>query len=359
MTNVPPPNPDPSRLALDELIGIVIAFATIGTILGVTLSRGDRGFNLNTFIKPQADNQSKAESLPLLVPLPTATPEAKPLPLPGQAQISPSPFPARVTPLPISPVEPEAAPEPTSSVVPETVPERQTNNIPITVPIAPKAEAPPTEIAPKAEVSPVTTPATPAPTVKFTDVPQDLWARPYIEALATRGIIKGFPDGTFKPGGSITRAEFAALLQKAFEQKPKATAAKFKDVSSNFWALPAIQESVKTGFLQGYPKNVFRPNQAIPKAQVLVALANGLGVTPANASPEVLKTYQDANQIPDYAQAPISAATKAGFVVNYPNPKILNPRRNASRAEVAAMVYQAMAQAGKVEAIPSQYVAKP
>lgn len=347
MTNVPPPNPDPSRLALDELIGIVIAFATIGTILGVTLSRGDRGFNLNTFLKPQADNQSKAEPSPLLVPLPTATSEAKPLSLPGQVQISPSPFPARVTPLPVSPV------------VPEAVPERQRSNIPVMVPIAPKAEVPPEKIAPKAEVSPVTTPTTPAPTIKFTDVPQDLWARPYIEALATRGIIKGFPDGTFKPGGSITRAEFAALLQKAFEQKPKATAAKFKDVSSNFWALPAIQTSVKSGFLQGYPKNVFRPNQAISKAQVLVALANGLGVTPANASPQVLKTYQDANQIPDYAQAPISAATKAGFVVNYPNAKILNPRRNASRAEVAAMVYQAMAQAGKVEAIPSQYVAKP
>lgn len=357
MTNVPPPNPDPSRLALDELIGIVIAFATIGTILGVTLSRGDNGFDPSTFLKPDADNQTTRERPQLLVPLPTETSQARRLPRP--ATISPSPSPARVTPLPVSPVVPEAIPESTLPVVPEAVPERETSNIPVTVPVAPQAEVPPATIDPQAEVSPVTTPATPAPTVKFTDVPQNLWARPYIEALATRGIVSGYPDDTFKPGGSITRAEFAALLQKAFEQKPKATAANFKDVSSKFWALPAIQESVNTGFLRGYPNNVFRPNQPISKAQVLVALANGLGLTPANASPDVLKTYQDASQIPDYAKAPISAATKAGLVANYPNPKILNPTQNASRAEVAAMVYQAMAQAGKVEAIPSQYVVKP
>ncbi|MEW6497522.1 MAG: S-layer homology domain-containing protein, partial [Cyanobacteriota bacterium] len=206
------------------------------------------------------------------------------------------------------------------------------------------------------------TPPPPPPpllSANFTDVPQNLWARPYIEALAARGILKGFPDGTFKPGGSITRAEFAALVQKAFDQQPKAKAQNFKDVTENFWALPAIQETVTMGFLQGYPNNVFRPNQPISKAQVLVALSNGLGLTPPTASQEVLKTYQDANQIPNYARAPVSAATQAGLVANYPNPNILTPQRNASRAEVAAMVYQAMTRSGKVDAISSEYLVKP
>jgi hypothetical protein len=90
-----------------------------------------------------------------------------------------------------------------------------------------------------------------------------------------------------------------------------------------------------------------------------VALANGLGLTPPKASPDLFKTYQDASQIPNYAKAPVSAATQAGLVVNYPNPKTLNPKRNASRAEVAAMVYQAMVRAGKVQAIPSKYVVQP
>jgi len=67
--------------------------------------------------------------------------------------------------------------------------------------------------------------------------------------------VSGFPDGTFKPGGAITRAEFAALLQKAFEQQPTSTAPNYKDVPTNHWALPAIEQSVKTGFLRGYPNN--------------------------------------------------------------------------------------------------------
>ncbi|HAA26847.1 MAG TPA: S-layer protein, partial [Cyanobacteria bacterium UBA8553] len=55
----------------------------------------------------------------------------------------------------------------------------------------------------------------------------------------------------------------------------------------------------------------------------------------------------------------VSAATKAGLVVNYRNPKLLNPNRNATRAEVVALVYQALVKAGKAEAIPSKYVVKP
>jgi hypothetical protein len=46
-------------------------------------------------------------------------------------------------------------------------------------------------------------------------------------------------------------------------------------------------------------------------------------------------------------------------VINYPSPKILNPNRNASRAEVAALVYQGMVQSGKVKALPSEYIVKP
>lgn len=325
MTNVPPPDPNSSRLGFDELIGVVIAFATIGTILAVTLSQRDKGFNLNRLFNSQtSDRTTKPQGVlpPLIAPQPIATPQATPLP--RQAKLAPSP-------------------------VPVSTPHKEVRPVPVVVVPA----------APKAETSPAQTPATTASPIKFSDVPQDLWARPYIEALAARDIISGFPDGTFKPGGSITRAEFAALLQKAFEQKPKLKAPNFKDVQPNFWALPAIQETASSGFLQGYSQDTFRPNQPIPKVQVLVALSRGLALIPDMAPQEMLKIYQDSAQIPNYAKAPVSAATKAGLVVNYPNSKVLNPNRNATRAEVAAMVYQAMVQAGKVVAIPSQYVVKP
>lgn len=335
MTNSPRPDPNSSRLGFDELVGIVIAFATIGTILAVTLSHKNKGFNLNQLVNlatPNSATPATGQPTPT-ASLPTVTPQQTSTPTP--AAIAPSPSPV-VVPASPTPPTPQAA-----------------GRVPVVVAAVPTpAEA--SSIPPKA-------PAKPAPpsSVKFSDVPQDLWARPYIEALATRGILKGYQNGTFKPGGSITREEFAALLQKGFEEKPRVNTPNFKDVKANSWALPAIQKSVKSGFLQGYPNSVFRPNQPISRVQVLVALANGLGLTPPKASPDLLKTYQDASQIPNYAKAPVSAATQAGLVVNYPNPKTLNPKRNASRAEVAAMVYQAMVRAGKVEAIPSKYVVQP
>lgn len=352
MTNVPPPEPDSSRLGLDELIGILIAFATIGTILVVTLGQRDKGFNLNRFLNPDPNKQTTKPVgvIPLLqpTPLPTATSEASPLPLqdiPRQEQVLPSPSVSPATPLSASPV-------PTTSSVPTATPKPVSSSqpIPVAVPLAPQ---------PKAEASATKTPVAPAIPVNFADVPQNLWARPYIETLAARGIVSGFPDGTFKPGGAITRAEYATLLQRAFDYNPKLQALNYKDVSANFWALPAIEETVKTGFFLGYPGNIFRPNQPITRVQAIVALANGLSLSSTDATPEVLKTYQDANRIPTYAQAPVSAATKAGIVVNYPNPKILNPNQNASRAEVAALVYQALVQSGKVEPVASEYVVKP
>jgi hypothetical protein len=342
MTNVPPPDPDSSRLGFDELLGIVIAFATIGTILAVTLGQRDKGFNLSRFLNFDPNNRTTNPigKLPSFnaSPVPTVSPQATPLP--RQEAIPPSPSASPTTPLPTSPL-------PTTPGIPAATPQKLSSSIPVIVAAAPKAEA-----------SPAQTPVATATPIKFTDVPQNLWARPYIEALAAQGIVSGYQDGTFKPGGSITRAEFAALLQKAFEQKSKLQAPNYKDVRANSWALPAIQESVETGFLRGYPGNIFRPNQPISKVQVIVALTNGLGLNATPASQEVLKTYQDANRIPNYAKVPVSAATKAGLVVNYPNPKTLNPNRDASRAEVAALVYQALVQSGKMEAIPSQYLVK-
>lgn len=72
-----------------------------------------------------------------------------------------------------------------------------------------------------------TTTPTPAPTsptssaaINFSDVAPDYWARPFIQALVARNVITGFPDGTFKPNEPVDRAEFAAMIQKAFNQKP-------------------------------------------------------------------------------------------------------------------------------------------
>ena len=99
--------------------------------------------------------------------------------------------------------------------------------------------------------------------------------------------------------------------------------------------------------------------QEIPKVQVLVAPDSGLNLpTPSNPA-TTLQIYQDATQIPYYATDKVAAATQAKLVVNYLKQNLLNPNRNANRAEAIAIVYQALVESGKAQPIQSQYVVPP
>jgi hypothetical protein len=184
------------------------------------------------------------------------------------------------------------------------------------------------------------------------DVPQVFWARPYIEALATRGILTGFEDGTFRPTKPVTRAEFAAQLQKAFDQKVITDAPTYKDVPNKFWASSASRKLPEVVFYEGILGTCFDRINRFLKVQALVALSKGLGLASTSSPAEALKIYKDAAQIPKYATNIVAVATESGLVVNYPNRQILNPNKPLSRAEAAALTYQAMVKAGKA---PSDY----
>jgi parallel beta-helix repeat protein len=188
----------------------------------------------------------------------------------------------------------------------------------------------------------------------FQDVPTGYWAKAYIEALASQNIIAGFPDGTFKPNDPVTRAQFATIITKALAPPSRRTAIRFNDVNSNFWAYGAIQSAYQSQFVAGYPDGTFKPQQQIPRVQALVALANGLNLTANNDS--ILSFYTDAAQIPNYAMGSVAAATVSQLVVNYPTVKLLDPNREATRAEIAAFVYQALVTIGRAQPTPSPYV---
>ncbi|WP_104545744.1 endo-1,4-beta-xylanase [Chroococcidiopsis sp. TS-821] len=199
-------------------------------------------------------------------------------------------------------------------------------------------------------------PGLPTPPTTFADI-QGHWAQRYIQALADKNIISGFPDGTFKPNAPVTRAEFAAIVTKAFPQASQNNPSiEFVDVPRSFWGYSAIQTAVRRGFLAGYPGRIFQPSQQIPRVQVIVALASGLNLSSDNTS--VLSYYQDAAEIPTYAANKVAAATQRQMVVNYPTVRQLNPNRNATRAEVAAFVYQALVDANQAQFISSPYLVR-
>jgi len=189
----------------------------------------------------------------------------------------------------------------------------------------------------------------------FADV-QRHWAKAQIEALAAQGIVSGFfEDGTFRPEDPVTRVQFAAIINKAFaDMPPRRAAMTFKDVATNFWGYQAVQSASQKGFMSGYPEGDFKPNQNIPRLEVMLALTSGLSLPAGN--PSVLSYYEDGAQIPAWATGAIAAATEKKMVINYPRVKQFTPARNATRAEVAAMVYQALVSTGKATQIPTPYL---
>lgn len=189
---------------------------------------------------------------------------------------------------------------------------------------------------------------------RFTDVPTGYWAERFIVDLASRDVIAGFPDGSFRPNAPVTRAQYAAMVRKAFNKVKIRNPVAFVDVPGAYWATPAIDEAYGMGFLSGYPGNVFRPEQNIPRTQVLVSLSSGLNYAPQNTAS--VNVYSDASLIPTYAVPGVAAATERRLVVNYPNVQILNPNQNATRADVAAFIYQALASQGQVAQVASPYV---
>ncbi|MCX7593100.1 MAG: S-layer homology domain-containing protein [Fischerella sp.] len=327
MTNTPP-DPRPSQtnaLGFEEFIGILVAFATIGVILFWSFSRKESGWNLGGLVLPFPTPSPTKAATPTSVPAvesrqtPPASDEQKPSvvekPLP---RVSPGELPQEQAFLP---------PDSTRETLPLVLPEKKP-----TIP----------------------------PPIAFTDVPSDFWARRFIDVLSSRNIIKGYQDYSFRPNQPVSRAEFAAILQQAFRNGLGYTNKKisFQDVPAQFWANSAIAQAISTGFLRGYPNRTFNPDQKISRAQVLVALASGLNLKVPASPKQVLSIYKDAREIPSYAINKIAAATENGLVVNYPDSKVLAVNKQASRAEVAAMIYQALVRMGRVDAIKSEYIVK-
>ncbi|MFH1826643.1 MAG: PorV/PorQ family protein [bacterium] len=105
--------------------------------------------------------------------------------------------------------------------------------------------------------------------INFADVPDGHWARQPIENTGTVGLVNGYPDGTFRPEKALTRAELATMLVRAKGLPlPERRANKiFKDVNPSFWGAKYVEVAYKAGLIKGYPDGSFRPNNRITKAE--------------------------------------------------------------------------------------------
>ena len=101
----------------------------------------------------------------------------------------------------------------------------------------------------------------------YTDVPADAWYNNAVSTLTNAGIIDGYEDGTFKPNGNITRAEFATIAVRFFEATYEGENL-FPDIDGH-WAQDYINEAANAGIVDGYPDGTFGPQKLITRAEAM------------------------------------------------------------------------------------------
>lgn len=189
---------------------------------------------------------------------------------------------------------------------------------------------------------------------QFSDI-GDHWAKACILELAKRKLISGYPNGTFRPDGTITRAEFAVLMYNVFPDRQLVRpAVAFPDVPSRHWAYRAVTWAYERGLFSGYPDGTFQPQQPIPRMQAIVVLGTVLGLKPSEATEEILKIYfDDQTQIPDWTRWVVASAVISDrVIVNYPDARFFRPTQTATRGELAAMLCRILDISA---AVPPQY----
>ena len=178
-------------------------------------------------------------------------------------------------------------------------------------------------------------------------IPSDIgghWAQGTIIQWTTNGYISGYPDGTFKPDNSITRAEFVVMVNKAMGYNKRGNAY-FSDVSAAHWAYAEIMKGVEAGYITGNGDGTFRPDAPVTRQEAAVMISKILGLDQDYAS---AAKYVDYRYIPSWAAGYVGAVSKAGIMTGYPDGDFKSDRV-LTRAESVVSLDKTKNYDGKVE----------
>nr|WP_245773183.1 S-layer homology domain-containing protein [Paenibacillus catalpae] len=161
------------------------------------------------------------------------------------------------------------------------------------------------------------------------------WAAASIRSAVSAGIVNGYSDGTFKPELTVTREEFIAMLMRALKSDDPGAALSFKDTSViGAWAKAAVAQAVSAGITSGYPDGTFRPGSKISRAEMVVMIAKALKLT---TEEDAVTSFSDHAEIPVWARGAVKAVADKGIVQGRLNNRFV-PEGTATRAEAITVI---------------------
>lgn len=174
----------------------------------------------------------------------------------------------------------------------------------------------------------------------FVDFPND-WSTGAMTAAVDNGLLGGVGDGRIAPRGEVTRAQMAAIINRAFGAEKQASLSSYSDVAADAWYAVDMAKAVQMGTFSGTGNGLLEPDRAITREEAFSVLARAFALEAGDDSS--LASFFDGAQVSSWAKGSVSAMVAAGYV-NGSDGNRLNPQQTITRAEFAAVMSKIVAQ---------------
>lgn len=174
----------------------------------------------------------------------------------------------------------------------------------------------------------------------FVDFPND-WSQGAMTAAVENGLLGGVGDGRIAPQGEVTRAQMAAIINRAFGAEKTASLTGYTDVAANAWYATDMAKAVQMGTFSGSGNGLLEPDRAITREEAFSVLARAFALSAGDGA--ALNDFTDGAQVSAWARGSVSAMVAGGYV-NGSDGNRLNPQQSITRAEFAAVMSNLVAQ---------------
>jgi len=161
------------------------------------------------------------------------------------------------------------------------------------------------------------------------------WAEETINLWIDKGYINGYSDGSFKPDGLITRAEFVTIVNKLNGYTEKADI-NFTDVKDSDWYYEEVQKGFKAGYISGVSDTKFSPNENLTREQAAVIISKLMNM---EENLENTNTFIDKDKISDWAKGSVNSAVNSNLILGYKDYSF-KPQNPIKRAESIVILFR-------------------